>query len=581
MGSLRAGQILRMGMRRLCLSIAVCVTTPFVLVACPLDNRVFYMKVDSTSLEGSVPLSADAGIFSPDSGVLVEASLDGSTDAPAHRDAHRPTGAGGADSSSTSCSPTCAVGSPCASQYDCESGVCEGGACSAPSCTDHVKNGTETEADCGGTCSPCAPGQGCQSASDCTTGICRNFVCDTPTCVDGEKNGTETGRDCGGGCRPCISGEGCNDGSDCQSGICAGSLCAGTGATALSAGAYHTCAVLPSGGVDCWGFNAYGELGNGGAADSHLPVGVVGFSSGVAAVSAGAHHTCVLAASGGVQCWGDNTYGQLGDGTKSGSTVAVAVRDLPATVTSISAGTYHNCAVAPGLLKCWGENAHGQLGDGSLQDRSTPVAVLGLASTVVAVAVGWHHTCALTSAGGVQCWGGNLHGQLGNETFTDSGAPVSVKGLSTGVLAVAAGTEHTCALTAAGAVQCWGHNDHGQLGDGTYTDSAAPVQVTGLTSGVSAVSAGWYNTCVIVSGGGVQCWGDNTRGQLGSDVEAGSQTPTAVAGVGSASGVTTGADHTCALLSQGVKCWGYNASGQLGNNASSFGNELPVSVLGL
>jgi alpha-tubulin suppressor-like RCC1 family protein len=129
---------------------------------------------------------------------------------------------------------------------------------------------------------------------------------------------------------------------------------------------------------------------------------------------------------------------------------------------------------------CWGSNGYGELGDGTTTDRHTPVEVTGLSSGVTAVSIGGLHTCALNAAGGVMCWGSNGYGELGDGTTTDRHTPVDVSGLSSGVTTIAAGEEHTCALTATGGVKCWGYNYRGQLGDGTAVYSPIPVDVVRL-----------------------------------------------------------------------------------------------------
>jgi alpha-tubulin suppressor-like RCC1 family protein len=357
----------------------------------------------------------------------------------------------------------------------------------------------------------------------------------------------------------------------------------GSGVAGIVAGFSTTCALTTGGGVKCWGSNGYGQLGDGTTTQHNAAVDVLGLGSGVARIAAGYRHTCALTTSGRVKCWGHNGYGQLGDGTISQRTAPVDVVGLASGVTAIAAGGWHTCAVtAGGGVKCWGENSYCQLGDGTITQRTTPVNVVGLANGVAAVAVGWYHTCALTTGGGVKCWGYNAYGELGDGTTAGSSTPVDVVGLASGVTAIAAGTYHTCAVTTGGAVKCWGYNLVGQLGDGTTTSSSTAVDVVGLASGVAAIATGAWHTCALTTSGGVKCWGDNPYGQLGDGTNTGSSTPVDV--VGLATGVTsiaTGGYHTCAVAAGGgVKCWGYNSHGQLGDGTTTR-RWTPVDAVGL
>jgi alpha-tubulin suppressor-like RCC1 family protein len=349
----------------------------------------------------------------------------------------------------------------------------------------------------------------------------------------------------------------------------------------IVAGQLHTCALRTDSGVTCWGWNGDGQLGDGTTTDRATPVPVSGLTSEVVAVAAGFDQTCALLVGGGVECWGGNVEGELGDGTRTERDEPVAVSGLTSGVKAIAAGGNHTCAlVGGGGVECWGYNAFGQLGDGTTTERLTPVAVTYLASGVQAISAGLHHTCALLSGGGVKCWGSNDAGQIGDGSPFEPHTPVFVSGLASGVKAISAGDYHTCALLSSGEVECWGSNLFGQLGDGTRKDRRTPVAVYGLGSGVQAIAAGGLHTCALLSSGGVKCWGSNHYGQLGDGTRKDRRTPVAVSGLGSGvQAIAAGGDHTCALLSGGgFKCWGWNLYGQLGNG--TFDHTLTVQIRG-
>lgn len=361
-----------------------------------------------------------------------------------------------------------------------------------------------------------------------------------------------------------------------------------SGVSDISAGYNHSCALISNGTLKCWGSNATGQLGDGTLIRHYAPADVLGLSTSIAEIDTGSDHSCAITTGGTVKCWGSNNYGQIGDG---GITSLIATpTDNPSmagSTGSISAGSSHTCTVTlSGGVKCWGDNSNGQLGDNTTAIKYTPVDVIGLSSGVIEVQAGGGYTCALTSTGGVKCWGYNFYGQLGNNSITQSPVPVDVFGLSSGVIHVVTGGNHTCALTATGGVKCWGYNANGQLGNNSTANSSIPVDVAGLSSGVLEISAGFEHTCAVTSAGGAKCWGFNVDGQLGDNSISRRLTPVNVSGLSSGvvevkAGGTNGGSHTCALTSTGgVKCWGLNLYGQLGDNSTSD-SLVPVDVSGL
>ncbi len=296
-----------------------------------------------------------------------------------------------------------------------------------------------------------------------------------------------------------------------------------TGVLDLSAAGDHTCAVTAGGGVKCWGANNSGQLGNGITTDSATPVAVMGLSSGVTAVTTGEAHSCALLSGGTVKCWGSNSDLQLGATATDASPTPVPVAGLAAGVTAIAAGTDnlgtgHTCALAGGVVQCWGNNSSGELGRTTTDfTDGVPGNVTGL-SGVGGVAVGASTTCTFASSNGAaSCWGRDDEGELGDGhdgVSLEQHSPVAVSGPLTGVTSLSAGFYFTCAV-AGGAAKCWGDGSDGELGNGGEALQHAPVQVTGLSAGVAQIAAGTHHACAVLSSGAVTCWGLNSAGQLG------------------------------------------------------------------
>jgi len=317
-----------------------------------------------------------------------------------------------------------------------------------------------------------------------------------------------------------------------------------TGVSRISAGFTHTCARLTNGQVRCWGTNTHGQLGNGTTDQSPLPVAVqnpfgTGNLQNVIQVVAGNHYaSCAVLTSRQVRCWGDDTDGGLGNGLPTGDRVRpVPVKAVTGTgnlsnVAQIDVGNDFGCArLTNDQVRCWGDNEFGQLGNGSPTDRPRPVVVKAVLGTsgpltgVTQIGLGDAHACARIGTGQARCWGRNTFGALGNGTDDHSDRPVVVRTVSgsgalAGVTALAGGFGHTCARLGSGQVRCWGENGDGALGDDSISFRLRPVIVqnpagTGPLGNVTQVAGGEAHSCARLANNQARCWGQGGNGQIG------------------------------------------------------------------
>ncbi len=405
----------------------------------------------------------------------------------------------------------------------------------------------------------------------------------------------------------------------------------------LSTGGYRSCATRSDGTAWCWGDNHSGQFGDGTNNNSNVPVQVAGSNTDWSTIDTGASSTCATKTDGTGWCWGDNSFGQNGDGTNNNSNVPVQVAGSNTDWSTIEAGDSHTCGIrTDGRAWCWGLNYWGYLGDGTRTDSNIPVQVIGGHTDWTSIETG-AASCAIKSTGTAWCWGWNGSGQLGDGTvlnYSDvplqlesnvvwvqvaAGASASCKRSQLGVVwcwgnnefgqlgtgdtisrpnptpllignsaapglgywdDITAGSRHTCGRKADGTVWCWGYNVEGRLGDGTTTNATTPVQVDGGHTDWTAIEAGSAHSCGLRSDGTAWCWGDNSSGQLGNGTTNDSSVPVLVSGNHSFTSITTGDAHSCAVRTDNAMfCWGSNNVGQLGDGTTNDTNT-PVAPLG-
>ena len=349
----------------------------------------------------------------------------------------------------------------------------------------------------------------------------------------------------------------------------------------IAANAQNSCAISTTGQIKCWGANGAGQLGRGALGPSATtPQLVYRIPKGATKVAVGGSHVCAVVDSL-FTCWGGNGSGQLGNGSTTTELLPVVV-SLAAPPDAIGAGAATTCAAIGGVGRCWGSNTASQAGNETEPLRVlTPGPVKGLpamAATGEVIAAARDHACA-SGASQLFCCGTNSGNRLGSAGPTQSATALVVTGGAAPASRVVLGDSHGCALRS-GAVQCWGLNAFGELGNDSVTVvSSGAITPTGLDTGVTSLCAGGSHTCVI-QGGVVKCFGDNSQGQ-GGFAQGAARIATPVQSLPGfvAKDLACGQFHTCAISGVGaIKCWGQNQNGELGDGTADMKSSVPRDV---
>ena len=342
----------------------------------------------------------------------------------------------------------------------------------------------------------------------------------------------------------------------------------GDGNTGLgvSVGAYHSAAITKDGSLYTWGWNGYGQLGDGTKTDKYIPKKIM---DNVKLVSLGDFHSAAITKDGSLYTWGRNNYGQLGNRTTTDSLTPIKIMD---NVQSVSLGGYHSAAITKdGRLYTWGSNAYGQLGNGTAGNLTnhTPIKVM---DNVQSVSLGDRYCAAITKDGSLYTWGENIEGQLGNGTAGYTPNPTPIKVMDN-VQSVNLGSYHSAAITKDGSLYTWGDNNEGQLGNGTTTNSLTPIKIM---DNVQSVSFGYYYSAAITKDGSLYTWGDNYGGTLGNGTTTDSLTPIKI--MDNVQSVSFGGYHGAAIAKDdSLYTWGDNENGQLGNGTTTD-SRTPVKI---
>ena len=345
----------------------------------------------------------------------------------------------------------------------------------------------------------------------------------------------------------------------------------------LSSGNHHVCGIAANNSLWCWGNNMWGEVGDGSTTQKNFPTHI-GADLDWKTLALGEYHSCALKNSGSLYCWGENDEGQVGDGTTVTARVAPTVVNGDTNWAAVDGGGLHTCALKTnGTLWCWGYDSDGRLGDngaaGTIAKSPIPI---GSATDWKQVSAGGDHSCGIKNGRTLWCWGDNSIGQLGDKTTVNKTVPTRI-GKDKDWSQVSAGYLYTCARKTDGTLWCWGYNDYGTLGIGNTVTKTSPVKV-GTAATWSEVFATAFHTCARQKNNSLWCWGGNDFGQLGrGNTVTPALKPTKV-GTGW-NLFETGWLHSCASKSdQSLWCWGDNEYGQIGDG-TTINRSLPSPVM--
>lgn len=364
----------------------------------------------------------------------------------------------------------------------------------------------------------------------------------------------------------------------------------------VAAGEFHSMLLTSSGKVFTWGRNNRGQLGDGTVNLSETPIDITSqFSGRVVKIATGDLHSFALTQDGTFYAWGQNAFTGFTDDRETFHTTPVDTTGLlPERITSLAVGAGHYLALTEGgRLFSWGENDHGQLGNGSTGDSSSPVEITGsIRGEVTSIAAGRNHSLAITSDGRLWSWGRNNVGQLGNSENCGNCNRLLPQDQShhlptSGIKSVAAAYDHSLAVTSDGVTLTWGFNVYGQLGNGSIDRSPSPSDISGRIPGaVKSVLTATTHSLALTESGSLFSWGDNRYGKLGNGSKSRSLTPIGLSSriQGSVNSAAAGTEHSLAVTGTGrVYAWGDNTHGQLGDgtrNESSVPIDITWTVTG-